>query len=143
MKSIMVGDKIMIKKGMIIQAEIPEKFLYIDRPFSSKKCYTLINVGDVFERRKLSKQDVVDEFKKRMDDFFCLTDYEIEKIIDSHPLIFSPTKYYTDYYAGIYVVTGVEKRLIGDEIIYAGKTSDDSIRISFTSEFNNDIEVVS
>ena len=81
-----VGDKIIIKKGMLIKANIPEKFINLEKPFSSKQCSTLIKVGDIYERRNVSKQDVLDEFRKRMDDFFSLTDYEIEKIIDSHPL---------------------------------------------------------
>lgn len=143
MKSIMVGDKIIIKKGMLITAKIPEKFINTENPFSSKEYFTLITVGNIYERKNISKQEIFNEFKRRMDDFFFLTDYEINKIIDSHPLIFSPLKYYTDYYAGIYIVTSVEKRLIGDEIISARKTSDDSIMISFSTEYNSDIEIVS
>lgn len=138
-----VGDKIIIKKGMKIEAKIPEKFINHDKPFSSKECFTLITVGDIYERKNVSKQEVFDEFKKRMDDFFFLTDYQIEKIIDSHPLIFSPQKYYTDYYAGTYIITGIERVKIGDIIIYAKKDSDDSKRISFSLGSNSDIEIIS
>lgn len=140
---ITVGDKIIIKKGMMIEANIPEKFINPEKPFSSKQCSTLIKVGDIYERRSVSKQDVLDEFRKRMDDLFSLTDYEIEKIIDSHPIIFFAKKYYTDYYTGVYTVTGIERIKIGDIIIYARKDSDDSKRISFSLESNSDIEVVS
>ena len=143
-----VGDKIIIKKGMQIRANIPEKFINPDKPFSSNNYFTFITVGNVYDRKKVSKKEVFDEFKKRMDDFFCLTDYEIEKIIDAHPIIFFPEKYYTDYYVGTYTVTGIETTLIGDLIIYARLTSNPSQRISFYLESNTyptitDIEIVS
>ena len=149
MKELNVGDKIVIKKGMQIKAFIPEKFINSDKPFSSKKCLEFITVGKVYERRNVSKQEVLEEFKNRMDDFFFLTDYEIEKIIDAHPTIFSANKYYTDYYAGTYTITGITATLSDSIIVHASRTNSfETTKIVFYTRSDycpiiSDIEVIS
>lgn len=133
-KQLNVGDIVLIQKGMKIDVYIPEKFISVDFPFSSDECFTSITVGDVYQQRNFSKEELLEEFKSRTSDFFDLKDQQIERIIDTNPQLLIPKEYDTSYLVGRYIITGIGQDLIGELFVFAKHISLDNAVIRFYLE---------
>ena len=149
-----VNDIFQLKEGMKVQAYVPEKFVYVNAPFSEKLQEHAICIGHPLIKRVPNKAEIINEIQKLLGTHIHLelSDKQIENFIDSLNLNFSAEEFDTSVFLGEYRVYKAEwngGKHDGPDgwHVYCHKVDDPNVAIHFYqtgyfTETNPDIQPI-
>ena len=105
-----VNDIFRLKEGMKVHAYVPEKFVYVNAPFSEKLQEHAICIGRPLIKRIPNKAEIINEIQKLLGTHIHLelSDKQIENFIESLNLNFSAEEFDTSVFLGEYRVYKAE-----------------------------------
>lgn len=152
-KSLRIGDIIRVKEGMKLKVEIPEKFIYANRPFSNRLISTCICIGRLLQivgnsedRKRKIVEKITETFKAEQ---ITISAEEIENFVSGKIPNIEPETFDTKQFVGEYIVL-----FYNDEVVALSKLDEngkyllsDQVQFSLNPGKNNyndleEIEVV-
>ena len=131
-------DIFQLEKGMNIYAFVPEKFIFVNAPFSEKFHEHAICVGQFLRKRIPDKDKMIDEIQKLLDTHMHLelSDEQIESFIESLNLNFGAEEFDTSVFLGEYRVykaeyNGGKHHAPDGWHVYCYKVDDPNVAIHF------------
>ena len=105
-----VNDIFRLEEGMKVLAFVPEKFVYVNAPFSEKLHEHTICIGQPLRKRIPNKDEMIIEIQRLLDTHMHLelSDKQIENFIESLNLNFSAEEFDTSVFLGEYRVYKAE-----------------------------------
>ena len=107
-KLLQKGDIINLEEGMTVYAEIPEKFLFINTPFSSKLHKGKIKIGTVLSKAVISKEAIIEDITKSIRHSSCygisISKEQVSAFVETLNIDLSEEKFDTSIFAGKYIV---------------------------------------
>ena len=101
------NDIFRLDEGMNIYAFVPEKFIFVNTPFSNKFKEHAICIGQPLRKRIPNKDEIIGEIQKLLDAHLHLelSDEQLSNFIESLNLNFSAEKFDTSIFMGEYRVS--------------------------------------
>ena len=126
------------EKGMNVYAFVPEKFVFVNAPFSEKLKEHAICIGSPLNKRIPSKENMIAEIQKLLDTHIHLelSDEQILSFIESLNLNFSAEKFDTSVFLGEYRVSKADwdgGQHDGPDAwhVYCEKVNDSNVTVHF------------
>lgn len=111
------GNIIRLKKGMTVNASIPEKFVDIDNPYSTKLTSTEVIIGEVLRNSGVPKKsELINDLTEYLEDYTHydgITKEIVEAFVNSLNLDYTMEKFDTTVFAGEYCVTQTHSERCG------------------------------
>ena len=124
------GDIIRLENGMKVYAEIPENVYIQNKPFSSKMTEQDIEIGKIYYRNEISKEQLINQLMKSINSIIIITKDKVTDLVETLNIDFTVKKFDTSIYASEYIVDWVTLKL-GGWHVYCTKTEDPSMHVHF------------